>query len=97
MVDIDGTVWVLNRENVKGLSTWLLYNVTLRTSTPLPILPISSTSARGKLAVYKSRLLALLPLQQDLIILDTQNGEELCWIAGAGGAKGQEVLLDVSC
>jgi hypothetical protein len=61
----------------------------------LPILPLSATSARGKLVSWKSQLLALVYEGQDVVILNLHSGQELGRIEGAGGAGCQEVLYDV--
>ncbi|SCZ98209.1 BZ3500_MvSof-1268-A1-R1_Chr3-2g06222 [Microbotryum saponariae] len=70
------------------------------TKEPLPILPPSPTSARGKILVSRKseRLLALLPLAQDLLILTKtvhRGWETSLVIPDAGGEKGMEVLYDL--
>lgn len=62
----------------------------------LPIKPMSSTSARGKLVYRNGRVLGLLHDPKDLVILDVTSGEEIYRIRGAGGPGCQEVLYDVS-
>jgi len=61
----------------------------------LSILPLSATSARGKLVSWKSQLLALIYEGQDVVILDLHSGQEIGRIEGAGGAGCQELLYDV--
>jgi hypothetical protein len=61
----------------------------------LSILPLSATSARGKLVSWKSQLLALIYETQDVVILDLHSGQEVGRIEGAGGAGCQEILYDV--
>jgi hypothetical protein len=61
----------------------------------LSILPLSATSARGKLVSWKSQLLALIYEGQDVVILNLHSGREVGRIEGAGGVGCQEVLYDV--
>lgn len=66
------------------------------TRTALPINPLSSTSARGKLVAWGSTVLALIYQVDDLVVLDLKTLEILGRIPGAGGPGCQEVLYDVS-
>jgi hypothetical protein len=66
------------------------------TRTALPINPLSSTSARGKLVAWGSTVLALIYQGSDLIVLDLKTLEILGRVPGAGGPGSQEVLYDVS-
>jgi len=61
----------------------------------LSILPLSATSARGKLVNWKSRLLALIYEGEDVVILDLHSYTEVGRVQGAGGKGCQEVLYDV--
>jgi len=61
----------------------------------LSILPLSPTSARGKLVSWKSWFLALIYEGQDVVILDLHSGTEVGRVQGAGGKGCQEVLYDV--
>ena len=61
----------------------------------LSILPLSATSARGKLVSWKSHLLALIYESQDVVIVDLHSGQQVGRIEGAGGAGNQELLYDV--
>ncbi|ORY35811.1 hypothetical protein BCR39DRAFT_512311 [Naematelia encephala] len=93
----DGSLWVLNRENVHGVSSWIIYHPVDRTQQTLPIKPVSHTSSRGKLVSFNKRLLALLPVAESLVVLDVEGGIEIGRIEGAGAGKdgkGQEVLYD---
>ncbi|SCV71277.1 BQ2448_2865 [Microbotryum intermedium] len=98
-----GGFHVLNRELIGGVVTWFVYSLIdgKWAKEPLPVLPPSQTSARGKILVSRKseRLLVLLPLAQDLLILTrpVQQRWEKCFVVpNAGGEKGMEVLYDVS-
>jgi hypothetical protein len=66
------------------------------TRTPLPIKPLSPTSARGKLVSWNETVLALLYEVNDLVILDLRSLDIVGRVPGAGGPGCQEVLYDVS-
>ncbi|ORY58348.1 hypothetical protein BCR35DRAFT_295883 [Leucosporidium creatinivorum] len=103
-VDLSGNVHVLNRELVGELEHWFHYSLMNQqwSRRPLPILPLSQTSARGKLLVspQMSKLHFLLPLQDHLAILSASSfageaeWETVATIQGAGGEKGMEPLFD---
>lgn len=68
----------------------------------LPLLPPSTTSARGKVLQSKpgGKLYFLLPQSKDLVILSTPLDENETWeevlvVANAGGESGMEPLFDV--
>lgn len=62
----------------------------------MSMLPLSSTSARGKLVYRDGRVMALLHGSEDLVVIDVSTGEQLGCVPGGGGQGCQEVLYDVS-
>lgn len=103
-VDSTGGVHVLNREFVDGFEHWFHYNnqhTGLWRKRVLPLLPPSTTSARGKVLQSKpgGKLYFLLPQSKDLVILSTPLDENETWeevlvVANAGGESGMEPLFD---
>ncbi|KAM0754627.1 hypothetical protein T439DRAFT_345509 [Meredithblackwellia eburnea MCA 4105] len=101
-VGVDGRVHALNREFVDRVEHWFHYELdssaaTAPRKTCLPVLPPSTTSARGKvIGLGSESLLFLLPQKENLIFLKRtkDSWEVLLQLKDAGGETGMEPLFD---